>query len=62
MKLINLIKPLCPQCPYTLGQVEFIDNPCSNCKANNYKMYHMLMRDRYRLQGSVKSVMSFMKS
>lgn len=47
MKLIDLLKPPCPQCPYTLGQVKFIDNPCPNCKLNNYQMYHVLAKDKY---------------
>lgn len=46
MKPINKIKPPCPQCPYTLGQVKFFDNPCPECKLNNYSMYEMLVKGK----------------
>lgn len=54
MNLIYSIKPPCAQCPYTLRQVRFVDNPCPNCKLNNYQMYHMLTKDKYMPRGSIK--------
>lgn len=46
-KLLYLIKPPCPKCPYTLGQVEFVYNPCPNCKLNNYQMYYIFTKNKY---------------
>ena len=28
--------PPCPTCPYKLGLIKTLVNPCPNCKANNY--------------------------
>ena len=54
MKVMDSFNPLCSQCPYTLGKVQFVDNPCPNCKLNDYQMYHMLTKDKYMLRGSRK--------
>lgn len=54
MKLIESFKLPCSRCPYTLGQVQFADNPCPNCKLNNYQMYRMLIKDQHTLRGSMK--------
>lgn len=53
MKLITSFKPPCPQCPYALGQVQFVDNPCPNCKLNSYQMYYMLTKEKYMPRGSM---------
>ena len=47
-KLIYWIKPPCAKCPYTLGKVKFIYNPCHTCKMDNYKMYQMLIEGKYK--------------
>lgn len=39
MKLIYRIKPPCPKCPYRLGQVQALVNPCSQCKKDGYSMF-----------------------
>jgi predicted Zn-ribbon and HTH transcriptional regulator len=44
------IKPPCPKCPYTLGQVQFVRNPCPECKANNYEMYKTLIKGKGKQQ------------
>lgn len=51
MKLIESFKLPCSRCPYTLGQVRFVDNPCPNCKLNNYQMYHMFTKGKYMSRG-----------
>lgn len=48
MKLIDRIKPPCPKCPYTLGKVQFVENPCPSCKLNDYAMYYSLIGDDSR--------------
>ena len=53
-KLLHLIKPPCKKCPYTLRQVQFVDNPCPNCKLNNYQMYRMIIKDQHMLRGFMK--------
>ena len=37
--LLNKMIPPCPKCPYKLGQVETVKNPCPECKLNNYSAY-----------------------
>ena len=42
MKLKDLArraKPPCPRCPYTLGLVHTLANPCPQCRENGYQMY-----------------------
>ncbi len=45
MKLIYQIKPPCPQCPYTLGQIRTVTNPCPQCKANSYQMFEQFKKE-----------------
>ena len=33
------VKPPCDKCPYKLGLVRTVANPCPQCKANGYKTY-----------------------
>ncbi len=37
-------KPPCGDCPYTLGLVHTLRNPCPECKLNGYQMYDMFKR------------------
>lgn len=50
-KLIYLIKPPCSKCPYTLGLVHSVKNPCPECKENGYQTY-----ERFKRIASGKSV------
>lgn len=43
-KLIYQFKPPCPQCPYTLGMVHTVENPCPECKENSYQTYERFKR------------------
>ena len=45
-KVIYKIKPPCPKCPYTLGQVHTLKNPCPECKLNGYRMYEIFIKNR----------------
>ena len=35
--------PPCATCPYKLGLIRTLVNPCPNCKANNYAAYDRFM-------------------
>ena len=51
MKLKDLphrIIPPCAKCPYKLGLVHTVVNPCPQCKVNGYQMY-----ERFRLKVSI---------
>lgn len=37
--LLHQINPPCAKCPYELGQVQTLTNPCPQCKENGYRMY-----------------------
>ena len=47
-KIIQSIKPPCPKCPYKLGRVQFVTNPCSVCKDSGYQTYYMLTEGNCR--------------
>ena len=38
-ELIYRIKPSCTKCPYTLGLVHTLVNPCPQCKSEGYRAY-----------------------
>jgi len=38
------IKPPCPKCPYKLGLVKTLVNPCPNCKMNDYKSFERFQK------------------
>lgn len=44
-KLIHHMKPPCAKCPYKLGLVQTVVNPCPQCKENGYQAY-----DRFQKQ------------
>lgn len=54
MKLLESIKRPCYRCPYAQGEVQFMDCPCPRCKANNYQMYHVLTKNKYKRKVSTK--------
>ena len=39
------VKPPCDKCPYKLGQVHTVVNPCPQCKANGYKTYERFTKE-----------------
>ena len=47
-KLLYRIKPPCSKCPYKLGHVYFVTSPCPQCKINNYEMYRILAKGKYK--------------
>lgn len=38
-KLLYKLKSPCNQCPYKLGLVHTLVNPCPQCKMGNYRMF-----------------------
>jgi len=42
--IIYIIKPPCPKCPYKLGLVKTLVNPCPNCKMNGYKSFEWFQK------------------
>lgn len=44
MKLIDRLKPPCPKCPYKLGLVKTLVNPCPGCKENGYQMFEQFQK------------------
>ena len=41
------IKPPCSKCPYTLGLIYVVINPCPQCKLNEYQSYEQF-RSRFQ--------------
>lgn len=44
-KLIYRLKPPCPKCPYKLGLIKTIVNPCPGCKDNGYLLFERFQRE-----------------
>ena len=40
-------KPPCDQCPYKLGDIQTLMNPCPLCKENHYQSYERFIKLRY---------------
>ena len=40
---MKITKP-CAECPYKLGLIKALVNPCPQCKANGYKTFEMFKR------------------
>ncbi len=47
MRLFDIFKSKCMKCPFNLGLVRFIINPCPLCKINHYNMYYQLLEGKY---------------
>lgn len=45
MKLIYRVKPPCSKCPYKLGQIRTVTNPCPQCKSNGYKAFERFQKE-----------------
>jgi len=43
MKLNDAKKKPCDKCPYKLGAVETLVDPCPDCKQNGYKFYERFL-------------------
>lgn len=46
MKANILRKKPCSKCPYTLGQIRTVTNPCPQCKANGYQSFERFKMDQ----------------
>lgn len=38
-QVLHQIKPPCARCPYKLGLVHTVVNPCPQCRENGYQMF-----------------------
>ena len=43
-KLIHHMNPPCAKCPYKLGLVHTVVNPCPQCKANGYQTFERFQK------------------
>lgn len=41
--MLVLKKKPCPNCPYVLGLIKTVTNPCPQCKRNNYDSYERFL-------------------
>jgi len=44
-QFVHQIKSPCVKCPYKLGLVQTLTNPCPQCKENGYQMYERFQRE-----------------
>ena len=40
----NSEKKPCPKCPYTLGLIHTVTNPCPKCELNGYQSYEWFQK------------------
>jgi len=45
IKFIYRIIPPCKKCPYKMGLVKFILDPCPYCKANGYRYFELFQKE-----------------
>lgn len=43
-EFIQQFNPPCDKCPYKLGLVQTLINPCPQCKENNYQMFERFQK------------------
>lgn len=43
-RLVYQFKSPCSKCPYTLGLVHVVKNPCPECKENGYQTFERFQR------------------
>lgn len=43
-KLIHQMSPPCTNCPYKLGLVQTLANPCPQCKENGYQTFEQFQK------------------
>lgn len=44
MKKGNLKRKPCAKCPYTLGLIQILTNPCPECRMNGYRSYERFQK------------------
>lgn len=44
MDLTNKLIPPCGKCPYKLGQIKTLMNPCPQCKQNGYRTFEQFQK------------------
>lgn len=49
-KQFDKAEPPCPQCPYKLGMVETVANPCPKCMLDGYQAYEWFMKQTVKCQ------------
>ena len=42
--IINKLKAPCNKCPYKLGMIQTLVNPCPQCKLNDYRNYELFKK------------------
>jgi len=59
LKLIYMLNPPCSKCPYTLGLIHAIKNPCPQCRDSGYALYKRFSKkilnvdDQYAVKNDV---------
>ena len=46
---LRYLKAPCARCPYKLGLVRAIVNPCPQCRANGYSLFEQLRKQHFPL-------------
>lgn len=43
-RILQQVKPPCSRCPYRLGLVQTVVNPCPQCKENRYQTFERFQK------------------
>lgn len=46
MKFLWSKRKPCKECPYKLGQIRTLVNPCPQCKSNGYKTFEVFNKQK----------------
>ena len=40
----------CAKCPYKLGMIQMVANPCPQCKMNGYRFYTQIQKELSKVE------------
>ncbi|MDE7245660.1 MAG: hypothetical protein K2O18_17040 [Oscillospiraceae bacterium] len=43
-EVMDQLNPPCRRCPYQLGLVQTLDNPCPQCKRQGYELFKRFLK------------------
>lgn len=58
--MVHAKKKPCSRCPYTLGMLQTVINPCPECRMNGYQSYEWF-QDKKRAQNALDEILSMEK-
>ena len=54
-KLVYQYKPPCSKCPYKLGKIRAVANPCPQCELNGYQSYEWFQKQLLKENSGIEN-------